>query len=175
MQEEWRSVHPKYEVSNLGRLRNVSDPSNPRIVNGGRNQWGHRMVCIDRRTRYIHRLVLEAFVGPCPQGMECRHLDGNAGNNVLSNLAWGTHLENEADRVRHGTLIPARIIHRDRTTTRARGSKQWMAKFTEDQIVEIRKRILEGERPCDLAREFNVCPATICYIRKGRTWMHVTH
>ena len=53
--------------------------------------------------RLIHRLVLDAFIGNCPEGMECRHLDGNPENNVLSNLVWGTHGENQADRVQHGT------------------------------------------------------------------------
>lgn len=53
-------------------------------------------------TRLVHRLVLETFAGPCPPDMECRHLDGNRSNNALSNLRWGTKLENEADKDRHG-------------------------------------------------------------------------
>lgn len=52
----------------------------------------------------VHRLMLEAFVGPCPPGMECRHLNGVADDNRLENLCWGTHLENEMDRRRHGTM-----------------------------------------------------------------------
>lgn len=52
---------------------------------------------------YVHQLVLEAFVGSCPEGMECRHLDGNPKNNELENLCWGTRKENQADRKRHGT------------------------------------------------------------------------
>lgn len=55
------------------------------------------------RNYYIHQLVLEAFVGPCPPGMECRHLDGDPSNNKLSNLAWGTPQENANDRISHGT------------------------------------------------------------------------
>ena len=52
---------------------------------------------------FIHRLVLLAFVGEIPEGMQCRHLDGDATNNNLSNLAYGTVSENQLDRVRHGT------------------------------------------------------------------------
>src|SRR5262245_38045005 len=51
------------------------------------------------------RLVLLAFVGPCPEGMECRHLDGNPQNNHVDNLRWGTSAENTEDQRRHGTLI----------------------------------------------------------------------
>lgn len=51
----------------------------------------------------VHSLVLETFVGPCPDGMECRHLDGNPSNNKLDNLKWGTKSENAQDAIRHGT------------------------------------------------------------------------
>ena len=51
----------------------------------------------------VHRLVLGLFVGPCPEGMEACHEDGNHLNNALSNLRWDTHVENMGDMVRHGT------------------------------------------------------------------------
>lgn len=54
-------------------------------------------------SRYVHRLVLETFIGRCPKGMECRHLNGNKLDNRIENLAWGTSLENKYDCVRHGT------------------------------------------------------------------------
>jgi hypothetical protein len=54
-------------------------------------------------TVYIHVLVLNTFIGECPLGMECRHLDGNPMNNQLDNLQWGTSKENGEDRVEHGT------------------------------------------------------------------------
>jgi HNH endonuclease/NUMOD4 motif len=55
------------------------------------------------RNVLVHHLVLLAFVGPRPVGLETRHLDGNAGNNRRENLAWGTSSENEYDEVNHGT------------------------------------------------------------------------
>lgn len=57
----------------------------------------------DRRTFHVHRLVLLAFVGPMPTGMQTRHLNGNATDNRLDNLAYGTPTENGADRKLHGT------------------------------------------------------------------------
>jgi hypothetical protein len=51
----------------------------------------------------VHRLVLEMFVGPCPEGMECCHApDKTRSNNRLENLRWDTHLENMRDRKRYG-------------------------------------------------------------------------
>lgn len=52
--------------------------------------------------RLVHRLVAEAFIGPCPEGMEVCHNDGNASHNHVSNLRWDTHLENVQDTLRHG-------------------------------------------------------------------------
>lgn len=53
--------------------------------------------------RHIHSLVLETYIGSCPIGMQCRHLDGNPQNNNLDNLCWGTPKENQQDRFVHGT------------------------------------------------------------------------
>ena len=50
---------------------------------------------------YIHRLMLSAYVGPCPALMECRHIDGNSHNNNLTNLAYGTRQQNEEDKMKH--------------------------------------------------------------------------
>lgn len=55
------------------------------------------------RDKYLHHIVLEAFVGPRPPGMQCRHLNGNSLDNRLENLQWGTAREDNYDRVRHGT------------------------------------------------------------------------
>ena len=69
----------------------------------------------EQKPREVHKIVMEAFVGPCPEGLEVRHLDGNPGNNRWApgneeetvaaggNLIYGTHSENMRDKQRHGT------------------------------------------------------------------------
>lgn len=52
---------------------------------------------------FIGPSVLTAFVGPCPEGMECCHWDGNPLNNHILNLRWDTHQGNMKDMVRHWT------------------------------------------------------------------------
>lgn len=56
------------------------------------------------RALRLHREILSASVGPCPSGQECRHLNGDRLDNRAKNLVWGTHAENMADAVRHGTI-----------------------------------------------------------------------
>jgi hypothetical protein len=55
----------------------------------------------------LHRLVLTVFVGPCPEGRECCHRDGDKSNSKLTNLYWGTRLENIQDSIKHGTFLNA--------------------------------------------------------------------
>lgn len=127
MKSRWRPVvgyEGFYEVSDLGEVRSL-----PRcvyskwvgkrrlqkpipgvlLVPGVDNKKGHLRVKLysnGKRTRQqVHRVVLSAFVGPCPTGMEARHLDGDPSNNSLKNLCWGTAIENWRDRYDHGTAV----------------------------------------------------------------------
>lgn len=58
--------------------------------------------------RLVHRLILTAHVGPCPPGMESLHEDDNGSHNALSNLRWGTRLENRRMRQPSKPAQPAR-------------------------------------------------------------------
>lgn len=115
MEERWLPVAGYagiYEVSDHGRVRSVD-----RITSGGNRLRGR--VLKERRLpngrprvslaynarnvdAYTYRLVLEAFVGPCPEGMEALHWDDDHDNNHLSNLRWGTRTENMQDMSRNG-------------------------------------------------------------------------
>lgn len=65
---------------------------------------GHLAVTLTGgRSRPVHQLVLEAFVGPRPPGLLGLHKDGDKTNNAVENLYWGTHSDNALDSVRHGT------------------------------------------------------------------------
>ena len=56
-----------------------------------------------RKRFTVHSIIAEAFLDPCPEGMQVRHLDGDAHNAALSNLAYGTPSDNQRDKLRHGT------------------------------------------------------------------------
>lgn len=119
MREEWRPVpgyEGLYEVSNLGRVRGLK---RGRILRGRTLPNGYRQVslwrCNQEVFRYIHRLVLEAFVGPCPEGRETLHGNNDRADNRLCNLRWGTRSENQRQVVadgRHGSYIDGRSYDR---------------------------------------------------------------
>lgn len=108
--------HPGYEVSDHGRVRSLKW-GEPHILSGVPKKSGHLQVKpFDGnvgRWRPIHQLVMAAFVGAIPEGLEVRHLDGDPSNNALTNLRYGTHSENMLDAVRHGTHAEASKTHCD--------------------------------------------------------------
>jgi hypothetical protein len=173
--ETWKPVvgyESVYEVSDLGHVRSID-----RVGSG---RWGHRRsrgkdlrpsvnhnghyrVTLQRdghrRICWVHRLVLEAFVGPCPDGMEGCHDNGDPGDNRLANLRWDTHAANCADRDRHGTNVSFP------------GEMNAQARLTWDAVREIRERLTAGERQAPLALEFGVSISTISAIKVGKKWV----
>ena len=109
----------------------------------------------------IHRLILEAFCGPCPEGMEGCHNNGDPTDNQLSNLRWDTRESNHADKNAHGTD--------------SRGSKHPMSRLTEDDVRNIRRSVEGSSRGTGsaLARVYGVTPAAISAIKNRKLWRHV--
>lgn len=104
----------------------------------------------------VHRLVLLAFAGLPKPGSVCRHMDGDKANNRPANLQWGTHAENAADAIRHGTL--------------GHGMKARHRRLSAAQVLDIRLRAAAGEPSRSLANEFHVHPSYIPRLIRGRNW-----
>ncbi len=115
--EEWRKIPDvPYEVSSAGRVRSLdtlvyAGPrighrlAKGRVLKPGIASNGYPTIVLGRAvgTRTVHSLVAEAFIGPCPAGMEVRHKDGDRRNAAAANLEYGTRADNNRDAVRHGT------------------------------------------------------------------------
>lgn len=114
----------------------------------------------DRVNRAIHRLVLEAFVGPCPEGLCCCHNDGNPANNTLENLRWDTYQSNSRDRLLHGTGVV--------------GTDNPRAKMTESDVRTARAAWAGGASAASLARVYNVGGTTMSMLLHRQTWAHVS-
>lgn len=110
MKEEWKAIQScdsGYQVSSLGNVRSVN-----RISPRGRNLRGRNLspglggngyftvaLPVDGKfkSRTVHSLVAEAFMGPCPEGEEVRHVCGDKSNNIVTNLEYGTRSQNNED------------------------------------------------------------------------------
>jgi len=108
----------------------------------------------------VHALVLRAFVGLCPEGKQCRHFDGDKGNNRLGNLAWGTCVEQAMDREKHGTKL--------------KGSQIGNAVLTEKQVQEAKllKKHFSYRR---LAKRYGVSVSGVFHAiaPTGNNWRHM--
>lgn len=110
------------------------------------------------------RLVLETFIGPCPDGKECCHRDDDTTNNHISNVYWGTYSENMMDRE-----INDKANHQV-------GEDHGRSVLTEAQVYEIRALRLADPKYWSyrrLGRRFCVTHPNIIYVLRGDTWSHV--
>jgi hypothetical protein len=126
--EHWRPIpdwEGHYEASDLGRIRGLDRVTvavdgrvfryRGRVLRTVVRKDGRRVVGLWRdgqgRTRYVHNLVARAFLGPCPEGMECCHWDGDVANNRPGNLRWDAHAGNMEDMARHGNNHESNKTH----------------------------------------------------------------
>lgn len=114
-----------YEVSDQGRVRSVDRfieyANGTRRFRKGRPMRGgtqgrYRTVLLSPgggkvRNHTVHSLVLAAFVGPRPEGMDVCHGDGDCTNNRLDNLRYDTREANVEDMRRHGSLWQVHKTH----------------------------------------------------------------
>lgn len=147
-----------HEVSSRGRVR-----KGERVIAKRTMESGYVYVTlIDGKRRKdcrLHRLVLLAWKGECPEGMEACHGDRDKQNNRLWNLRYDTRLGNANDKRRHGTMPT--------------GSTHGRARLHEEDIPKIREQIAAGLQYEDIAAQYGVNASSICHIHKGRTWRHV--
>lgn len=149
--------HPKYKIDENGivhgktGLRLKTFPNRQgylRFTTYEAGRWQQVSVAVK---------VCEAFIGPRPEGYHAAHIDGNPLNNHVSNLAWKTPEENEADKILHGTSL--------------QGERHHHAKLSEAQVLQI--RAICGRTLIDVANQYGVSIPTIWNIQNRKTWRHL--
>lgn len=182
-QERWLPVvgyEGQYEVSDLGNVRSLD-----RVVQV-RNRWGsitnktiagiilaqtpdkgsysygRLTVKLSKggvaKTRLVHQLVAESFIGPRPVGCEVAHGDGNPANNCIDNLRYATSAENTADKFTHGTVL--------------RGEGVGNSKLKEDDVRAIKN--CTDLSVTNLAKLYGMSLGQVSRIRSGQRWGHVS-
>ncbi len=162
--EKWLPVvgyEGLYEVSDRGRVRSLDriDPlGRPRsgrvlIPTGLKHVHVTLSVAGKKTQQAVHRLVLEAFAGPCPEWHEALHGDDDPKNNHLSNLRWGTRAENRADAVRNGRHVGGGL--------------------GEESVLSIREMCSSGLSQREISKMFNIDQSTVSLIVNRKVWKHV--
>lgn len=172
--EIWKSIpdFDGYEVSNTGQVRSsykhfgkkgwgISDKP-VKILKPHCDHRGYRSVNLrrDGKTyrRRIGNLVLLAFIGLKPDGMEVCHNDGNPSDDCFDNLRYDTHKANIGDAIKHGTM-------------RCDGERSNSAKLTNAQVKAIREQYASGNiSHRALARKYQVNQSSISDIVTGKSY-----
>lgn len=155
----WKKIvgFPMYQVSSTGLVKGPKGLCGNLPLGKG---YRRVVLCSDGKKIYrlIHRLVLEAFVGACPKGKVCRHLDGNPANNRVENLCWGTPKENEVDKIKHG-----------RTN---RGERNGQARLTAAVVLKIREAA-KSASIASVAAQFKITYSNAWQIIRRVKWRHI--
>lgn len=176
--EEWKFINNSkiYQVSNLGNIRCVdstiirsdgkpyhikSKILKPFIIKCGYAVFEFKGDI--NKHLLIHRAVLETFNPVVDmKNLQVNHIDGNKSNNLLTNLEWVTRSENMQHAMKNGLFNPQNRY----------GEKHPLCKLTEQQVNEIKEKLIAGNGKRGLQRqlayEYNVSEATICEIKTGR-------
>ena len=159
--EQWRDVlgfENIYQVSDYGNVRSIKSGLGKKITKptkGDTRPFVNLHKNGKQKIMRIHKIVLEAFVGECPEGLECCHNDGNSQNNHVSNLRWDTHKSNIHDRIKHGTSN--------------RGELCGTAKLTLEQVRQIRN---DNRLQKFIAADYKVNASVISRIKTGSRWKY---
>ena len=173
--EIWKDVvgyEGRYLVSSEGRIKSlgrwVRNPQGERwlverilrLSSNGVYKTVH--LCKDNivKTALVHKLIMEAFVGPVPKNKEVCHNNGNPVDNNITNLRYGTKSENALDKIKHGYVQP-------------NGSKSGGSKLVENQVYFIKYALDLGIKSKALAKQFGVGRQCISDIRNNRTWTQI--
>lgn len=155
--ERWRPVvgfENDYAVSDLGRVVSFRRGER-RILRAGLTSAGYPSVVLGRRkTKLVHRLVAEAFIGPCPEGQVVRHKDGHRDNCGADNLEYGTRAQNMEDAKAHGTY---------------QKGKCKCCKIPPSQRGRIRRLYASGQlTQKEIGKIYGVTDSAICLIVGGK-------
>ena len=115
------------------------------------------------KSRYVHRLIAEAFIGDIQDGMCINHKDGDKSNNHISNLEIVTYSENSKHAYDTGLLKPNVM----------KGSKHPRSTVGEYDVLKIRHDYSIGITPKKLSQKYGMPKSTICKIVYRVTWSHI--
>lgn len=197
MIEQWRQFRDTvYEISDRGNVRRTNGvPKKP-----SRSSTGYMIFGCYQHTRrtniLVHRAVAECFIGPCPNGFQVNHIDGNKTNNALENLEYVTGSDNAkhalamglskvpTERSRgatHWTKTSPHLLARgnnngSRTKPErlVRGEQQHNSKLTESDVLHIRYLWDNGTKTMrEIAKFFGITRRNVSYIVNRKSWRHV--
>lgn len=163
--EEWRPVpwFSGYEASSLGRIRSTKRTTAKVLRQHLGTQSRFEVTLYSdggRCNAFVHKIIAHSFLGPQEPGVCVRHLDGDATNNCVENLAYGSYQDNYADAVRHGTRGAGTVNPLSHAQ-----ALDW------SRVEEIRGAV--GTQK-EIARRYGISQTMVWKIKANKSWKQET-
>jgi len=140
---------------------------------------GYGVVNAMNRTFSAHRVSYELSIGPIPEGASVCHKCDNPACINPDHLWLGSHAENMADMKAKGRGAKPPVHYgqdhwRHRQPEKVkRGAENPIAKLTDEQVIEIRRAYIAGEKREDIGPRFGLSPVSVSDITSGKSWKHL--
>lgn len=172
-----------YQVSNLGNVRSLDREIAPnnrvpywrkgKICKQSKSNLGYMTVGFTvnnvKVSKYVHRLVAEAFIDNINDYPQVNHIDGDKTNNRVDNLEWCTNSQNHTHASKNG--LNKLHLHRVAYS----GEKNGRSLLTKEQVLEIKQKYIPYKYSAKkLAKEYNVSESCITHILNNTSWKKIS-
>jgi hypothetical protein len=150
LNKEWKIVdeYDNYIVSRKGLI--VNDVTgfvlSPFIKNG------YAFVQIDGKSNQVHRLVAKTFIENPDNFEQVDHLDRDKLNNMVENLRWCSHADNQRNKTKFATRKGIPTVSRFKGVCWNKATQKWKASFTVNGKIQF---IGHYDNEIDAARAWN--------------------
>ena len=178
IKEKWKKIKGwSYKVSNFGRIKRSGSSQGTRvgkILKPSLSNQGYLKIVLSKnmkvKTFSIHRLVAEAFIGPCPKDKQVNHIDGIKKNNAAWNLEYLTRSDNMKHAYKLGLKKPNGKLNKKYNC----GSSNANSKLNDKTVRQIRRKYKTGKyTQKELAEKFDTTQAQVNGIVNYKRWSHV--
>lgn len=152
--------HPNYQINELGQ---VKKKSSNKILIPFITTNGYLRIRFDGKAYQVHKLIALHFIPNTNDYQEINHIDNDKLNNNIDNLEWCTREHNMQHCVKSGRSNILDICG-------IKGVKNPNSKLSNEQVLEIKNRLQQGESTTSICKDYNVSSTVILNIRKGKSY-----
>ena len=147
---------------NRVEAQTIQNENGCHVFTGSKDKFGYGRIHKDKKLVRLHRAMYERVHGFIPKGMVILHSCDNPACINPHHLSADYQSENVKDMYSKGR------------GNNLAGSKHGMAKLNEADVVNIKKRLSNGDTCVSISKDYGVSEGSIRNIKKGRNWTHIT-